>query len=38
MGWGGGSSVHVKLNMHGLYVVHMGVGLGWGGATTFMST
>ena len=24
-------NVHVDLNTHGLYGVHMGVGLGWGG-------
>ena len=29
MGWG--NNVHVNLNTHGLYGVHMGVGLGWGG-------
>ena len=27
--WGGGNNVHVNLNTHGLYGVHMGVG--WGG-------
>ena len=32
MGWGGGNHVHVNLNTHGLYGVHMGgVGVGWGG-------
>ena len=40
VGWGGGNNVHVNLNTHGLYDVHMGVGLGWGGVgvKTFMST
>ena len=33
MGWGGGNNVHVDLNTHGLYGVHMGVGV-----ITFMLT
>ena len=40
MWWGEGNNVHVDLNTHGLYGVHMGVGLGWGGVgvVTFMLT
>ena len=32
--WGGANNVHVNLNTHGLYGVHVGVGR----AITFMST
>ena len=38
-GWGGGNNVHVNLKTHGLYGVHMGLGLGGGvGVITFMLT
>ena len=35
VGWGGGNNVHVNLNTHGLYGVHLGVG--WGGVGVVMS-
>ena len=40
VGWGGGKNVHVNLNTHGLYGVHLGVGWGGGGVgvVTLMST